>query len=577
MAVWYCAAYRLPIASVGAERRLDPRRADFVAWYLLERAGVSPSWFREPVQVSYAALARVHDSALLESLTTSAGLARVFAVSPAEVPVSETLRSVRLACGATVEAAREALSTGLPTCNLLGGFHHATPDRAAAFCPVNDIAVAVAELRAQGVTGQVVVIDLDAHPPDGTAACLADDEAAWIGSLSGVCWQTLPGVDETVLPRGCGDAAYLAALGALLERMPRPELAFVIAGGDVLRGDCLGMLGMSLAGARERDLRVAEALEGVPSVWLPGGGYHSDAWRVCAGTALAVGQGTRRAIPLDYDPLDAHFSAIAERLGGESRGGGDEFELAEIEAELFGRGLPAQRMRLFDTWNPAGIEYALYRFGILPHLRRLGYGDFRVTLSQASAGQCVRLHAAITTPALGSRGPRLRSEHVLAECVLARQRVDGHELLFINWLTLRNPRAAAAPEGDLLPGQEAPGLGLMRETEEIFEMMAERLELAGTALCPAHYHLAVSASRRGYRFADGARHGRFEALMRDLEPLGVRAASSAVYEGRVRLEGAPYTWEPSVMVAGIPAPPDQQQDAVAERERVSFSCAPAAG
>src|SRR5438874_280819 len=78
----------------------------------------------------------------------------------------------------TLEAAREMLSpanrrrVGRRALNLLGGFHHARPDVAAGFCPVNDIAVAVAAAREEGFQGRVLVLDLDAHPPDGTAACL---------------------------------------------------------------------------------------------------------------------------------------------------------------------------------------------------------------------------------------------------------------------------------------------------------------------------------------------------------------------------------------------------------------------
>ena len=72
---------------------------------------------------------------------------------------------------------------------------------------------------------------------------------------------------------GAGDGQYLRALEALLARMPRPKLAFVLAGGDVLAGDRLGRLALSIEGARKRDLKVARALTGVGSVWLPAGGY----------------------------------------------------------------------------------------------------------------------------------------------------------------------------------------------------------------------------------------------------------------------------------------------------------------
>jgi acetoin utilization deacetylase AcuC-like enzyme len=556
-AIWYSTAYRLPIAPAGAERRLEPRRADFVAWYLLERARVSSQRFRRPGRVSYATLARVHDHALLESLTTARGLARVFAVDPAEVPVEETLRSIRLACGATVEAAQEALATRRPTVNLLGGFHHAGPARAAAFCPVNDIAVAVAAVRAEGFAGRVVVLDLDAHPPDGLAACFAGDGGVWVGSLSGADWGPLPGVDETVLPPGCDDAGYLAALDALLARMPRPGLAFVIAGGDVLRGDHLGTLGMSLAGVRQRDLRVAAALASTPSVWLPGGGYHTDAWRALAGTVLAVGLGSRREIPPGYDPLDAHFASIAARLGRQELGG-DEIDLSDIEAELYGRGLPAHHMRLLGLWTPSGIEYALYRYGVLAHLRRLGYGDFRVTVTPASAGQCVRVH-----------GSDAGAEHLLAECVLDRKRIGARTFLFVNWLTLRNPRTRP-PRRPLLPGQDVAGLGLMREAVELLQLMAQRLELTGIAFCPAYYHLAA-AVRGSFRFVEPARQGRFEALVREIGHLSLIDASRAVSQGRVLLDGVPYTWEATDMAQGIEPTEEEARLTEAERERARFT------
>lgn len=569
-AIWYSTTFRLPIVPAGAERGIEPRRADYVAWYLLERVGISSKCFRRPQRVSYAALARVHDHALIESLTTATGLARVFAVDPADVPVEETLRSIRLACGATVEAAQEALATHRPTCNLLGGFHHASPARAAAFCPVNDIAVAVATVRAEGFTGRVAIIDLDAHPPDGLAECFAGDHSVWIGSLSGVDWGPLPGVDETVLPAGCDDAGYLAALDALLARMPRPGLAFVIAGGDVLQGDHLGQLGLSLTGVRQRDLRVVAALGKTPSVWLPGGGYHDDAWRALAGTVLAVGLGSQRSIPAAYDPLDAHFTAIAARLGRKELDGGEALDLADIESELLGRSAPAARVRLLGLWTASGIEYALYRYGVLAHLRRLGYTDFRVTITSASAGQCVRVYGSDIND---DRNSDINREHLLAECVLDRKRIGERLFLFVNWLTLRNPRTPPSARRPLLPGQDVAGLGLMREAVEIVQMMAQRLELAGMAFCPAHYHLAVTA-QSGFRFAEPARQGRFEAMARDLGHLSLPEASHAVTQGRVLLDGAPYAWEASTMVHGVEPTEEEAHVIEAERARARFMVQP---
>src|SRR5258708_3303303 len=283
------------------------------------------------------------------------------------------MTSIRLPCGATIDAARELLKpatrqAGRRALNLLGGFHHAKRDVPGGFCPVTAVAVALAAVRAEGFRGGVLVIDLDAHPPDGTADCLAGDPAHSIGSLSGSDWGELKGVDETVLPEGTGDEGYLRALRALLERMPPGELAFVCAGGDVLAGDPLGKLGLTVGGCRERDLLVADPLLHVPSVWLPSGGYTPDAWRVLAGTGLALGVRSRAPIPRKYDPLVAKFSSIARSLAPEDLGG-DFIDADDVERDL--RLAGGERKLFLGFYSAEGLEHALHRYGLLGQLKRL--------------------------------------------------------------------------------------------------------------------------------------------------------------------------------------------------------------
>src|SRR6266481_10165514 len=228
LAVWHAPEYRWPLSALETRTGARPRRADFAVWFLLERRALARANLRRPRRAEYEELARVHTPELLDSLGQAETLARIFGVDPGDVPVDEDemMNTVRLACGATIAAARELISglnprsVGRRALNLLGGFHHARRDIAGGFCPVNDVAVAVAAVRADGFTGRVLILDLDAHPPDGIAACLVGDPSWWIGSISGSDWGTIAGVDETVLPERAGDAEYLAALDALLLRMP---------------------------------------------------------------------------------------------------------------------------------------------------------------------------------------------------------------------------------------------------------------------------------------------------------------------------------------------------------------------
>ncbi len=530
------------MTSIEARIGIDPRRADLAAWYLVEWKVVPSSAVRRPARASFAQLGLVHSAAYLESLDRPETLARIFGVDRWDVQVDELISCMRYACGGTVEAARDAVERGGSKLNLLGGFHHAYPDKGGGLCVLNDIAVAIAVIRGEGFDGPVAVLDLDAHPPDGLTACLAEDPSCWIGSISGSDWGEVPGADETVLPEGSGDDPYLASLDSLMDRMPEAALAFVIAGGDVLEGDKLGCLALSPRGIRDRDLRVRRALGDTPSVWLPGGGYQPrHGWRALAGTAMALETGSRASIDPAIDPMRYHYGLIARSLGAEQLGSpepsADDDLLISPEdiEEALGMRRRTKPHRLLDFYTEQGIEYGLSAYGVLPHLRRLGYDDFEVLFDRASSGERMRL--------MGNAGGE---QHLLHEMVLERRSFDGVALLFVNWLSLRHPRATFTDQRPQLPGQEVPGLGLAREAGQMLVRMAKRLELAGVAFNPAWFHVAYTA-RYHFRFLSPDVQGRFEALMRDLAPLPLLEATHAIAEQRVLLNGQPHTWEPEVM------------------------------
>ncbi len=558
--IWYHPDYRLPAASIQVSTGLEPRRADFVWCYLYDVGLADSRLQRKPSRVSYEDLARVHSADLLESLHDREQLAKIFAIDSSDVRVDEVLRTVRRACAGTIGAAREVLRSGHPALNLLGGFHHAGPNRAAGLCPVNDLAVAVAVLRQEGFSGRVAVLDLDAHPPDGTAECLARDPAAWIGSISGCDWGALPGVDEIHLPAGSGDAAYLESLQQLLARRPEASLAFVLAGGDVLSEDRSGGLGLSLAGAVERDVLVAQALRLVPTVWLPGGGYSKLAWKALAGTASVLALGRAQLPPATYDPMHRLYASKAGALSVSRLTGGFELSTEDVLADL---GYPqARNFRLLGFYTAEGVEYALSRYGVFSHLRRLGYGKFRVDLDRHEPGDRLRVFAQFEG-----------TELLLIECVVEKLSVEDKRALYVHWLTLRDPRGGFSDDRLDLPGQEQPGLGLAPEAGQLLERTAARLGLDGVAFRPAWLHTAHAASQAGLRFLDSARQGRYEALLRDLSDLSLRDASVAISAGRVTLNGERYDWEADLMVSW-PETNAEAADAIrAERERAVFRAA----
>ncbi|MCW3478859.1 histone deacetylase [Neisseriaceae bacterium JH1-16] len=172
----------------------------------------------------------------------------------------------RRSVGGTIAAARSALHDGLSV-HLAGGTHHAYADKGSGFCVFNDVAVAARLMLAEGRVRRVLVIDLDVHQGNGTAAIFAGDERVFTFSMHGeknFPFRKVASSRDVELPDDCDDAAYLAALDAELPALfaaQRPDLVFYLAGADAYRGDRLGRLALSMEGLWARDARVLDACE----------------------------------------------------------------------------------------------------------------------------------------------------------------------------------------------------------------------------------------------------------------------------------------------------------------------------
>jgi len=227
------------------------------------------------------------------------------------LPWSEALVTrARAALYGTVMAARAALAHGVAG-NLAGGMHHAFPDRGEAYCLFNDVAVAVALLRRDGLARRPFVLDLDVHQGNGTAACFAGDASVFTFSMHARHNYPLRKERSTLdveLTDGAGDGDVLALLASHVPAAldaHGPDIVFYQAGVDALASDRLGRLGMTHAGLAERDRRVfAWAAERrLPVCMMLGGGYgrslddsveaHVNAWRAARAAASLSLEGPR--------------------------------------------------------------------------------------------------------------------------------------------------------------------------------------------------------------------------------------------------------------------------------------------
>lgn len=185
-----------------------------------------------------------------------------------------------LSVGGTLAASRAALDDGLAV-NLAGGTHHAYPEHGEGYCVFNDVAVAARAMQAEDRLQRVVVIDLDVHQGNGTAAIFANDDSIFTFSVHGsknFPYHKEHGDLDIALPDGSDDDLYLDAVRrGLHEALLRAgaDLALYIAGADPFHDDRLGRMAVSKAGLLERDRLVFDACRAasLPVAVVMGGGY----------------------------------------------------------------------------------------------------------------------------------------------------------------------------------------------------------------------------------------------------------------------------------------------------------------
>lgn len=261
---------------------------------------VPPDALVVPPAVSDADLERAHDAAYVRAMSagriSDADMKRIgFPWSPGLVERS------RRSSGATLEACRAALSDGVSV-NLAGGTHHAFRDHGEGYCLFNDSVVAARAMQAAGLVRNVVVIDLDVHQGNGTAAICRLDPTVYTFSVHGAKNFPLRKEQSDLdieLEDGTTDARYLGAVARGLRKAlaeARPDLAIYLAGSDPFEGDRLGRLKVSKAGLAERDRLVFEACgrAGLPVAVTMAGGYAKDV----ADTVDIHWQTVRRAIEM---------------------------------------------------------------------------------------------------------------------------------------------------------------------------------------------------------------------------------------------------------------------------------------
>ena len=280
------------ITAFGLERLhpFDSIKYGRIARWLFQQGLRKPQDFFVPRPCTRKGLLRVHTPAYLHSLRQRQVVARILEVPqvgrlPGYFTDWRVLRPMRWATGGTALACRLALERGVAI-NLAGGYHHAGPDGGGGFCVYADGPIGLEVLHVEGRLRSALVVDTDAHQGNGTAACIRNWPWAHILDFYEQDIYPWPKVEEEMAVQlwpGTDGAEYMNLLREhlpdALERI-RPDLVFYNAGSDVLEGDPLSRMALTIDDMAERDLYVVtQAREsGAAVAMVLSGGYSKESW-----------------------------------------------------------------------------------------------------------------------------------------------------------------------------------------------------------------------------------------------------------------------------------------------------------
>ena len=275
----YHPAYVLPLP-VG--HRFPMEKYELIPGQLLHEGSIEPEQLFEPRICPREILELTHTKDYIDAVEAGT-------ISPSAMRrigfrwTPEMVIREKIIMQGTVDCALHALKHGFAL-NIAGGTHHAFASHGEGFCIFNDFGVAANYLLQENLASKIVILDLDVHQGNGTAALFEGAENVLTISLHGgdnYPFHKEKSFWDIPLKSGTSGTEYLGILEKVLDRIKDelcPDMLFYNCGVDVLATDRFGKMQLSLDDCRQRDRLVLRFCheQNIPCTLAMGGGYSAD-------------------------------------------------------------------------------------------------------------------------------------------------------------------------------------------------------------------------------------------------------------------------------------------------------------
>lgn len=275
----YDAIYAHPLPE---GHRFPMLKYELIPQQLLHEGVINPEQIFAPMPAAEDTILLTHDINYLQRMQALQLTDREMRAIGFPLSTELVNREITIMQG-SIDCALNALQHGV-SLNVAGGTHHAFADRGEGFCLLNDFAIAANYLLYHKLARRAVIIDLDVHQGNGTAALFSNNDKVFTFSMHGA--HNYPFRKETSdldigLPDNISGSEYLGILNkelpALLDKF-KPDIAFYLSGVDVLETDKFGKMKLTITDCLHRDEAVFTECNkrGIPVAVAMGGGYSPD-------------------------------------------------------------------------------------------------------------------------------------------------------------------------------------------------------------------------------------------------------------------------------------------------------------